>query len=189
MNITFESYIATSLDGYIARLNGKLDWLDGATEKDSKEDYGYFDFMASIDCIVMGRSSFEKVASFPEWPYQGKRVIVLSKTMKDAPEPLTHKVDFFNGKVELLAVELQNLGLKKVYVDGGLTVQSFIDAKLLDAITITQIPVLIGRGIPLFAEKSLSADIKMQLVKSQSYASGFVQSKYNIEYPKGRFFE
>ncbi len=81
------------------------------------------------------------------------------------------------------------MGIKKVYVDGGLTIQSFIDAKLLDEITITQIPVLIGRGISLFAEKSLGADIKMQLVKSQSYTSGFVQSKYQFEYPKGRFFE
>ncbi len=103
MNIVFAAYLASSLDGYIARLNGKLDWLESATDKDSKEDYGYLDFMASIDCVVMGRNSFEKVASFPEWPYQGKRVIVLSKTMKDAPEPLTHQVDFFNGNYKIWA--------------------------------------------------------------------------------------
>lgn len=187
MNIVFSAYIATSLDGYIARLNGQLDWLDNVSEKDSKEDYGYFNFMASVDCIVMGRNTFEKVASFPEWPYEGKRVIVLSKMMKEAPEHLADKVDFFNGKIELLAVELQNFGVRKVYVDGGLTIQSFINSKLLDEIIVTSTPILIGRGIALFGERT--QDIKLELVGSQSYSSGFVQSHYRFNYPKGRFFD
>ncbi|WP_210330436.1 dihydrofolate reductase family protein [Aliikangiella sp. G2MR2-5] len=187
MNITFSAYIATSLDGYIARPNGGLDWLDNSTDKDSKEDYGYHDFMTTVDCLVMGRSTFEKVASFPEWPYQGKRVIVISKKMNQAPAHLHDRVEFFNGKVEQLVVELQSLGVRKVYVDGGFTIQSFINAGLLDEIIITQIPILIGKGISLFGDTK--KDHKLKLLQSRKFDSGFVQSHYQFLPSSARFFD
>ena len=188
VNIKFYGYIATSLDGFIARPNGKLDWLNDAAPKDSKEDYGYHQFMASVDCILMGRASFEKVASFPEWPYKDKRVFVLSRTMKDAPQDLEeYPIDFFNGAVERLAIELQTLGMRNVYVDGGITLQSFIRAEMLDEIIITQIPVLIGKGLELFTD--FQKDIKLELIASQSYDSGFVQSRYRFIQQKGKFFD
>ncbi|TQV87694.1 dihydrofolate reductase family protein [Aliikangiella coralliicola] len=187
MDIKFTSFIATSLDGYIARLNGKLDWLNDAADKNSTEDYGYQNYIAAIDCIVLGRSSFEKTASFAEWPYQKKRVIVLSRTLKEPPEDFADKVAVFNGSIELLAVELQNQGIQRVYVDGGLTIQSFFKADLMDEITITQIPVLIGRGLPLFGEHS--EDIKLTLLQSNSFPSGFVQSKYRVERQSSRYFD
>lgn len=187
MNIIFTSYIATSLDGFVARLNGKLDWLDAAAEKGSKEDYGYLDFMSTIDCIVMGRNTFEKVASFPDWPYNGKRVIVLSKTMKEPPSHLAEKVSFFSGKIALLAVELQNLKLKRVYVDGSMTIQSFINAKLLDELIVTSLPVLIGRGISLFGP--VKDDVALKLLENKSFSSGFVQSHYQLCYAAGKFFD
>ncbi len=187
MNIEFSAFIATSLDGYIARPNGQLDWLENATEKDSKQDFGYFDFMRNVDCVVLGRNTFEKVVSFPEWSYKNQRVVVLSKTMKNAPNHLEYPVDFFSGKVELLAVELQNLGVKKAYIDGGVTIQSFINAKLLDDIIVTQIPILIGRGISLFGKGF--DDVKLELLKSNAFDNGFVQSHYKFKYSRGKFFD
>lgn len=188
VNIKFFGYIATSLDGYIARPNGKLDWLNDAAPKDSKEDYGYHKFMLSIDCVLMGRASFEKVASFPEWPYKDKRVFVLSRTMKEAPKDLEdYEIDFFNGAVERLAVELQTLGMRNVYVDGGMTLQSFIRAEMLDEIIITQLPILIGKGLALFTD--CQKDIKLALISSQSFDSGFVQNRYRFTQQKGRYFD
>ena len=179
MDITFGVFIAVSLDGYIARLNGKLDWLDNAAPKDEDQDYGYHQFMVGVDCIVLGRKSFDTVSSFSEWPYQGKQVIVLSKSLKEPPQDFVDKIDVFNGPIELLAVELQHRRIRKVYVDGGLTIQSFLKAGLIDELTITQVPILIGRGLPLFGD--LPEDVHLQLINSNSYPSGFVQSSYKVK--------
>ncbi|WP_444995455.1 dihydrofolate reductase family protein [Aliikangiella sp. IMCC44359] len=179
MDITFSVFIASSLDGYIARPNGKLDWLEKSAIKGDTEDYGYQTFLRSVDCIVLGRNSFEKVASFSEWPYAGKRVVVLSKTLKEPPADFIDKIDVFGGSVELLAVELQHYRMSKVYVDGGLTIQSFLKFDLIDEITITQVPILIGRGIPLFGD--LRDDIELELVSSHNFPSGFVQSQYRVK--------
>lgn len=187
MDIKFSVFIAISLDGFIARSNDQLDWLDAAGEKNSKEDYGYHQFLSSIDCIVMGRRTFEKVASFPEWPYTNKRVIILTKTLKKVPKDFDDKVSLFNGNIELLAIELQSYGFKNIYVDGGITIQSFIRAELLNEITLTQIPIILGKGLPLFAE--VSKDVKLKLISSQSYATGFVQSKYRVERYSAKYFD
>lgn len=187
MDITFSVFIATSLDGYIARLNGKLDWLNSAVPANSKEDYGYHQYMAKIDCIVIGRRSFEKVVSFPQWPYQGKRVIVLSKTLTQVPDDFEDKVTLFNSSIEQLVVELQNIKVRHVYVDGGLTIQSFIRAGLLNELTITHVPVLIGKGLPLFAD--VAKDVKLKLLHSRHFNSGFVQSHYLVERSPPRYFD
>lgn len=187
MDIKFSAYIAASVDGYIARLNGKLDWLNDAAGQNSSEDYGYQEYLAAIDCIVMGRRSFEKTASFAKWPYQGKQVIVLSKSLKSVPPDLEGKATLFNGQIELLLVELQNYKIRQVYVDGGLTIQSFVRAEMLDEITITQIPVLLGKGLPLFGE--VFKDVKLKLIHSKSYDNGFVQSKYQIKRYAAKYFD
>lgn len=187
MNIMFSAFIATSLDGYIARPNGKLDWLDSVADKSSTEDYGYQKFISRVSCIVMGRKTFEKVSAFAQWPYENKQVIVLSKSLLDVPEDFADKVSIFNGDLELLVVELQDKKVAKVYVDGGLTVQSFINSELLDEIIITQVPILIGKGISLF--DNFKQDINLKLIKSQSYDNGFVQSHYKIENRSSRYFD
>ena len=109
-NIRLSAFIATSVDGFIARHNGKLDWLEIASNKNSPDDFGYHDYIGSVDCVVMGRNSFEKAVSFPEWPYHNKRVIVLSRRWKYIPDQFAHLAEHYSGKVELLTVELFNLG-------------------------------------------------------------------------------
>lgn len=178
MDIRLSAFIATSLDGYIARLNGKLDWLEINSDKNKAEDFGYQSFIASVDCIVMGRNSFEKVVSFPEWPYHNKRIIVLSRRWKQIPDEFADRAQLYSGKVELLTVELQNQGVRRVYVDGGITIQSFIQQRLLSDITITTVPVILGRGIPLFG--TTKDDLNLELNKVESFDSGFVQASYRF---------
>jgi len=178
MDIKLSVFIATSLDGYIARYNGKLDWMEINSEKSKAEDLGYDEFYGSIDCIVMGRNSFEKVVSFSEWPYHNKRVIVLSRRWKKVPDQFADLAELYSGKVELLTVDLQNQGVKHVYVDGGITIQSFMQAELLSEITITIVPIILGKGLPLFG--NTRDDIKLELINSRSFDSGFVQASYRF---------
>lgn len=178
MDIRLSVFIATSLDGYIARYNGKLDFLEINSNKNKNEDLGYEAFYGSIDCIVMGRNTFEKVVSFPKWPYHNKRVIVLSRRWDQIPDAYIDLAELYSGKVELLTVELQNQGVRHVYVDGGITIQSFIQAELLNDITITTVPIILGKGLPLFG--NTRNDIKLELLKSRSFDSGFVQAHYRF---------
>ncbi len=175
-NIRLSAFIATSVDGFIARHNGKLDWLEIASNKNSPDDFGYHDYIGSVDCVVMGRNSFEKAVSFPEWPYHNKRVIVLSRRWKYIPDQFAHLAEHYSGKVELLTVELQNQGARHVYVDGGVTIQSFIQQKLLTEMTLNQLPILLGAGVPLFG--MTRGDQHLELISSRSFDSGVVQSKY-----------
>ena len=171
-------YIATSLDGYIARPNGDIDWLMEADNSDGKEDYGYKEFLDSVDCMVMGRNSMEMVMSFPEWPYEGKRVIVLSNTLKEMPSQLKGKIELYSGSLIKLVAELKNDGCKRIYIDGGKTIQSFINDELITDITITKIPILLGEGLSLFGKTK--NDIKLKHIESKTYSSGFVKSTYEI---------
>jgi len=178
MDIRLSVFIATSLDGYIARVNGKLDWLEINSDKSKVEDLGYESFYGSVDCIVMGRNTFEKVVAFPAWPYHNKRVIVLSRRWDMIPTQFADLAELYSGKVELLTVELQNQGVRHVYVDGGLTIQSFIQQQLLTDITITTVPIILGKGLPLYGY--VREELKLKLTESQSFESGFVQSKYQF---------
>ncbi len=171
-------YIATSLDGFIARENGDLDWLPGADGGDPGEDYGYKDFFDSVDVLIMGRNTYEKVLSFGSWPYKGRRVIVLSNQQIAIPNEIENMVEQRSGTPAKLVDELSKEGVNHVYVDGGKTIQRFLNAGLINELTISRIPILIGRGIPLFGE--LENDIELQHIETNSFSNGIVQSMYRI---------
>ncbi|WP_309570731.1 dihydrofolate reductase family protein [Deinococcus sp.] len=178
----FRGYIAASVDGFIARVDGSLDWLPGATPDSPPgpvgEDHGYAAFMDGIDTLVMGRGTFDTVRDFTPWPYAGKRVVVLSHTLDTAalPPPLAGLVEVHPGPVGALAATLRASGARGVYVDGGQTIQAFLRAGLLGELTVTRIPVLLGTGRPLFGV--LDGDLLLRHVRTQAFPSGFVQSVY-----------
>tara|TARA_R110002095_G_scaffold152237_5_gene132380 strand:+ start:35989 stop:36534 length:546 start_codon:yes stop_codon:yes gene_type:complete len=175
-------YIATSLDGFIARENGDLDWLpgsDGAGDP-TGEDYGYHEFMNSVDVLIMGRNTFETVLSFGiEWPYSEKRVIVLSSQPVQIPSELPDTVESPSLSPADLIQKLSEDGHQRAYIDGGKTIQSFLNADLIQDLIITRIPILIGSGIPLFSP--LDNDQKLRHINTHTFENGFVQSKYEIE--------
>ena len=175
MPLKISVYIAASLDGFIARKNGDLDWLPAGEE--GGEDFGYSKFMSTIDHIVMGRNTFEKVLTFGEW-YYNKKVIVLTSRNLTLPPELIDKVEALHLSPRELVHEMNIRGAKSIYLDGGVTIQRFLQEGLVDEITITTIPILIGEGVSLFGK--LDRDIKLELVKSQSFKNGFVQNKYKI---------
>jgi len=172
-------YVATSLDGFIARKNGDLDWL---TQADSAghDDYGYAEFMASVTCIVMGRKTLETVLQFPHWPYPQKRVVVLSNTLTELPQVIDGQLEVTNEEINELTRRLKAAREKRLYIDGGQTIQGFLQQGLITDLTITYIPVLLGEGIALFGH--LPADIQLKHLKTRTYANGFVQSHYSCLY-------
>ena len=176
-------YIATSLDGYIARENGDLDWLPQGESAGSDGDYGYHDFMESVDVLVMGRHTYEQVRSFGQWPYGDKRVVVLSSQAIDIPRDIAKTVEVKSGTPLEVVNYLAEQGATHLYIDGGQTIQGFLKAGLIQQIIITTIPILIGGGIPLFGP--LLKDIKLKHIETRSYESGFVQSKYEVVNKKG----
>lgn len=175
-------YIATTLDGFIARENGDLDWLPGSYgEVDvnaENEDFGYNVFIDSVDVLVMGRNTYELVLSFGPWPYGTQRVIVLSNTLKKLADDMPDTVELKSSLPNELYIELQKSGAKHLYIDGGKTIQGFLNAGLIDEIIITKVPILIGKGIPLFG--ALNKDKHLKHIETQSYKNGFVQSKYEV---------
>jgi len=173
-NPTTVVYIATSLDRFIARTDGSLDWLG---EPDPSEDYGWADFISSIDHIVMGRNTFEKVLSFGEiWPYEGTPLTVLSSTLDEVPRHLQGKANILSLEPLAILEHLRKKGCKRIYVDGGQTIQRFLRADLIDELILTTLPVLIGEGIPLFG--ALSEDLTWEHVSTQTFQGGLVQSAY-----------
>jgi dihydrofolate reductase len=165
-------FIATSVDGYIARLNDELDWLP-----QNPEPHGYEEFYASVDGIVIGRKTFQVVERFNAWPYGTKSVIVLSTTLATVSVPGAN-CDVMSGTPNEIARRLAQRGLQHVYIDGGETIQGFLEAGLIQRMVITRIPVLLGSGIPLFG--TLSRDIRLQHVATRAYPSGLVQTEYAI---------
>ncbi|EPJ97051.1 dihydrofolate reductase family protein [Pseudomonas sp. CFII68] len=174
---TAHVFIATSLDGFIARADGDIDWL--LQRDDPSEDHGYSAFIADKDVIVMGRGSYEKVRTFDTWFYD-RPVVVLSEQLADSPVPeaLRGKLRFSNLAPEDLLAELASQGVQRVYVDGGQVVQSFLREGLVTDMVITTVPVLIGSGRPLFG--GLERDVDLKLVSSRSFPSGLVQSTYRL---------
>lgn len=176
--IKFSVYIATSLDGFIARPDGGLDWLPQPQAAPDGEDYGYQAFSDSIDTLVMGRATYEKALTFGAWPYEGKRTVVLSSGQPAIPNHLKPHVETTGLLPHALAEHLVKTGSRSVYVDGGKTIQSFLRAGLIDEITLTMVPVLIGSGLPLFGP--IEADVRLELMSSRSFADGLVQSTYRV---------
>lgn len=173
-------FIATSLDGFIARENGDIDWLPGLSADGG--DYGYGKFIAGLDGLVMGRGSFEKVMEFEKWPYD-KPVVVLSRSLApDAvPVRLAGKVRISDLEPTALAKELASAGWSHAYVDGGKVIQSFLRAGLIEDMVITQVPVLLGAGLPLFG--ALDQDIALEHLETEAFPSGLVQSRYKVKKP------
>lgn len=180
MSLRCSVFIATSLDGYIARSDGSIDWLEAAnTTVPQGEDCGYGEFMSSVDVLVMGRGTFETVLSFPAWPYGDKPVWVVSRTLTSLPTTLPPQVRLMNdAPFEIVSIAGQ-CGHRRLYVDGGQLIQAFLRDGLITDLTVTTIPVLLGAGRTLFG--TLSRDVTLKLVSSKSYPFGFVQSTYQVE--------
>ena len=142
------------------------------------EDCGFQNFISSIDLLVMGRNTYDKVLSFGSWPYE-KEVIVMTSCALQVPEELKDRIIPSTESPIELCDRLSAQGIKKIYVDGGALIQSFINENLITDITITVIPVLIGSGIPLFG--SVKNDIEFEHISTKTYEFGFVQNKYTIK--------
>jgi len=167
------TFIGTSLDGFIARPNGDLDFLPPG----GGEPHGYEEFMASVDALVIGRNTYETVLAFASWPYGDKPVFVLSTHPLD-PAPAGAVVEHMSGEPSEIVSQLAARGIQHIYVDGGITIQRFLRAGLIQRLIITRVPVLIGQGIPLFG--ALPKDITLTHIATRHYSSGLVQSEYVV---------
>ena len=207
-------FIATSLDGFIAREDGAIDWLAGppppadlevapgapselpreglgagasaggarasvAIQPEPAGDYGYQAFFDSVDALVMGRNTFDLVRTFGHWPYGTKPVVVLTSRPLELPPDLRSTVQVLAGRPEDVAVRLAARGLRRLYVDGGRVVQSFLAAGLVERLILTRIPVLLGKGIPLFGALP-GGDVRLRHVRTRTFVTGLVQSEYLV---------
>lgn len=171
-------YIATSLDGFIARTNGDIDWLPQDADIAADGDHGYEALMESVDALVMGRHTFEKVLTFGGWHYGEKPVVVLGTQPVPIPSRLPSTVEWMSGTPTDIVTRLAARGHHHLYIDGGVTIQRFLEAGLIQRLIITRIPILIGRGIPLFGP--LDEDIRLHHIQTRSFPSGLVQSEYEV---------
>lgn len=181
-------FIASSLDGYIAKDDESVDWLHTAGNPDidmgQNADMGMNEFLSTIDCMIMGRKTMDIISSMsltPEqWPYGDTRIIVLSNTLDKAPENLPGNIEVYSGDIHKLISTLENQGFKHAYVDGGTTIQNFINLKLINEMTITIAPILLGSGKPLFGKTF--KDIKLEKAEAEAFPNDFVQVKYKVNY-------
>jgi dihydrofolate reductase len=171
--MTVSVFIGTSVDGFIARPDGALDFLP-----EDCEPHGYDEFIAGVDALVIGRNTFETVLAFPEWPYGKKRVVVLSSRPLDLSAAWGAVVEQMSGDPAEIVTKLAATGAHHLYVDGGMTIQRFLRAGQVHRLTITRVPVLIGQGIPLFS--ALPSDVRLRHVATQHYPSGLVKSEYQV---------
>lgn len=172
--MTASVFVGASVDGFIARPDGGLDWLP----EGGGEPHGYAEFMAGIDALVIGRNTFEIVLAFDPWPYGDKRVVVLSSHPVDLAAVRGGNVEQMAGTPAEIVAALAASGAHRLYIDGGITIQRFLRAGLIDRLIITRVPVLIGEGVPLFG--SLPGDVRLDHVATSAYPSGLVQSEYRI---------
>lgn len=168
-------FIATSVDGFIARSNGGIDWLP----EGGGEDHGYNSFMATVDAVVMGRNTYETVLGFGAWPFGSKPVFVLTTRPLDAPIPSGAILEVLSESPAEIVATLDARGFRHLYVDGGVTIQRFLAAGLIQEMTITRVPRLIGSGISLFGP--LAQDIPLRHVRTTHYPSGLVTSFYVVD--------
>ncbi|SCA58687.1 Uncharacterized protein YwjB [Chlamydiales bacterium SCGC AB-751-O23] len=175
-------YIAVSLDGFIARENGELDWLPGADGEldQSGEDCGYKLFFDSIDTVLMGRKTYEQILSFGgEYPYKSKQSFVFSRD--SSLSSFEKNITFINEDLELFTKELKASPGKNIWLNGGAELlSSFFGKKLVDELMLFVVPVTIGRGISLFSQASI--ENKFELVASQSYSKGFSKGMVKLHY-------
>lgn len=167
-------YIAASLDGYIARKDGSVDWLNEVPNPDN-DDFGFEEFLHRIDAIVMGRKTFEMVVSFGSWPYE-KPVFVLSHTLNSVPEGYEDKAEIIQGDLQGILASLHEKGYQNLYIDGGKTIHGFLEQDLIDEIILTTFPVLLGSGVPLFTE--MNEELKLGHLRTEVFNNYLVQSHY-----------
>jgi dihydrofolate reductase len=170
-------YIATSLDGFIATAEGGIEWLSQIPNP-KQSDYGYAKFMRGIDAIVIGRKTYEKVLTFECWPYD-KPVFILSRTLREVPESIADKAEIVSGDIEKIVTRLHQQDHRHLYIDGGQTIQSFLAADAIDELIITHVPILLGKGIPLFGK--LDKSLKFSHRKTEIFNNVLVQSQYKRE--------
>jgi dihydrofolate reductase len=171
-------YIATSVDGFIARNNGGIDWLPSGGNTEGGEDYGYQEFIDSVDALVMGRNTYELALSFDSWPYGEKPVFVLSGREIDIPDEIAKTVEAMCVSPREVVCRLSERGFQHLYIDGGKTIQGFLSEGLIQQLIITKVPILIGTGIPLFS--SLPHDVRLHHLETRQFENGLVQSKYKV---------
>jgi dihydrofolate reductase len=167
-------FVGVSVDGFMARADGALDFLPPG----GGEPHGYDEFIASVDALVIGRKTFETVLTFGAWPYGDKRVVVLSSRPVDLSAAVGAVVEQMAGAPSEIVAKLAASGAQHLYVDGGITIQRFLREGLIQRLIITRVPVLIGAGIPLFG--TLPHDVRLRHVATRSYPSGLVQSEYTV---------
>ena len=172
--MTVSVFIGTSVDGFIARPNGDLDFLP----EGGGEPHGYAEFISSVDAIVIGRKTFETVLAFEAWPYGDKRVVVLSNRPVDFSTVRGGVVEQMAGPPADIVSQLAATGAHHLYIDGGVTIQGFLRAGVIQRLVITRVPVLIGRGIPLFG--TLPHDVRLKHISTRHFPSGLVQSEYDV---------
>jgi dihydrofolate reductase len=164
-------YIAVSLDNFIARDDGALDWLESVQDAGGG-DYGYADFMATVDAVVLGRATYDAVRAFDTWPFAGKEVHVLTnRTLASA-----YGEQGYAGALSPLMARLAERGVQRVYLDGGATIRQGLDEGLVDDMTLSIVPVLLGAGLPLFA-RGLPGSSWMP-TGADVHPSGLVQVRY-----------
>ena len=181
-------FIATSVDGFIAKEDGSVDWLHTAGKPEAdmgkQADMGMLDYMGSVDCMIMGRKCMDMISSMnlttEQWPYGDTRIIVLSNSLNEAPENMKDKVEMYSGDLLALVSKLESEGHKHAYIDGGTTIQAFINLKLINEMTITRAPVLLGEGKSLFGK--VFKDIKLEQAEAIAFPNDFVQVKYKVSY-------
>ncbi len=161
-------YIASSLDGYIARTDGSIDWLE------TDEHLGYEEFYQAVDTIIVGRKTYDQALTFGEFPYKGKKCFVFSrKTKKKDPY-----AEFINEDVKIFSERLKKADGRAIWLVGGARlIKAFYENDLIDEYIITVLPVILGNGIPLF-EKT-DAERKVRLVDIKKHRNGFVELRYS----------
>jgi dihydrofolate reductase len=165
-------FIAVSLDGYIARPDGSLDWLS-IVEKEG-EDYGYQAFINTVDTVIVGRKTYEKVQSLGvEFPYPDKVCYVITRTAR----PASRNMVFYTGELKELLLKLKQQSGKDIYCDGGAEIITvLLKLSLIDECIISVIPVVLGEGIRLFQDNR--PVLNVELIHCKPYPSGLVQLHY-----------
>jgi len=186
----FSVFCGTSVDGFLARPNDSFDFLKAG----EGVPHGFTKFLNSVDVVVMGRRTFDVVRALGHFGLYGKKQLVVLSSRPldlDSIKPkiegqikAKQKIEQMSGTPPEIAAQLEARGFKHAYVDGGITIQRFLSAGLVDRITVTRVPVLIGEGIPLFG--SLPHDVRLRHLRTRSYKGGLVQSEYKVEKPTRR---
>ena len=165
-------YIATSLDGYIAKPNDDLSFLS-IVQKDG-EDYGYSEFVSSIDTVILGRKTYDGImAVVDEFPHMDKISYIITRTER----PSIGNINFYNGTLNSLVKKLKSEKGKNIFIDGGAEiVHELLKANLIDEFIISIIPILVGDGIKLFADGR--PELKLKLVTLKKFETGLIQMHY-----------